>query len=118
MKKIAEDNYAINRAYDYFIENINMEDIVEIAARLHISWEDANATGFIEEQYDSFNDWMKDYGKSIASDSISKLKNNDEQFNFVFSNIAYEDREEFNDKIFEYLLSISDKIESEINDAR
>jgi len=117
MKRLAEDNYAINRAYDYFVEHINKEDVFETTGRLHSSWENANSNGYIDEKYDSFNDWMKDYGKSIAADLISLLKNNDDEFNALLSDVKYTEKDEFEERVFEYLQSINEEIENGINES-
>lgn len=117
MRKLAEDNYAVNRAYDYFVENVNKEDIIEITGRLHNSWENANLNGYINEKYDSFNEWLIDYGKSIADDIISLLKNNDDKFSALLSNIKFTEKEEFEEKIYQYLLNINEEIENGINES-
>ena len=115
MKKLAEDNYAFNRAYEYFVENVDKEKVIEIAGRLYISWENANLNGYIDEKYDSFDEWLNDYGMSVALDSISMMKD-DDSFGSLYSAIEFTDKNEFDDKIFEFIKSISNEIESGINE--
>lgn len=116
LKKIAEDNYQLNRTYDILM-NDNLftdDDVYESIGHMYVSWENANADGYIEEHYDNFSEWLKDYVIATSQDIVTKARNKNEEFASDYSLLSDEEKEKLLEQLSKYLLSKSDEIEEHV----
>ena len=116
LRKTAEDNYQLNRTYDILMNNniFSNEDIYKFTGHTYKSWENANLEGYIEEHYDLFEEWLKDYAVAISQDIIEKAKNENDEFASNYSVLRNSEKEELLDKLNRYILNKHEEIEKAI----